>query len=230
MEGEPSRWPAIVGVLAIVVGAVLMAASAGNDPPRPRVLGEMLVATTTTSAAPAAAETDGLSPSTSRAARVRPTTTTTARASVWTSPSTSSTTSTPSDSSPSSAPPSDSSSTSTPTTEPCPSGAPVADVRAWDGGTDGGGTWHVTVTGVVINRTGATVDVGPVAVTIERVGGDAYVVPAGSRPPPDPSTVADGGESTWRWEGDVPVGGEPAGAYAGVTDWSWVAVPPGCGD
>jgi hypothetical protein len=225
VEGEPSRWPAIIGVFAMVAGAALMAVSAGSDPPRPRVLGEMLVATTTTSVAPATVRIDGSSPSTSRAPRVRQTTTT-AHATSASSPAPTSTTTTNAPAAPSSP---SSTSPSTSTTEPCPSGAPVADVGTWDSATDGDGTWHVTVTGVVVNRTGATVDVGPVAVTIERASGDAYVVPAGSRPTPAPSTIGDGGESTWRWEGDLPAGGEPTGAHAGVTDWSWVAAPPACG-
>lgn len=223
MEGEPSRWPATIGVLAIVIGAVLMAASAGNEPPRPRVLGEMLVATTTTSGAPATVGTGGSSPSTSRATtKPHPTTTTshpTASSTSIALPADAASTS-----SSSSTPPS----TSTPTTQPCPSGAPVAEVRTWDGGSGGNGTWHVSVTGVVTNRTGAAARVGPVAVTIERTDGDTYVIPPDERPTPDPSTIADDGEATWQWEGDIPAGAAPGNAHAGVTEWTWTDAPSRC--
>lgn len=225
MEGEPSRWPATVGALAMVAGAALIAASAGNHPPRPRVLGEMLVPTTT-STARATAGTDASSPPTSRVATARRANTTTTRGP---EPSTSTTRTAVEPSTSTSASVAGSTSTTAPT-EPCPAGAPVADIRTWDVGGESGGPWHVTVTGVVVNRTGAAVDVGPVAVTISRADGDTYVVPADARPTPDPSTVADDGEATWRWEGDVPAGSAPAGAHAGVTDWSWVGAPPGCGD
>jgi hypothetical protein len=224
VAGEPSRWPATIGVLAMVVGAVLMALSAGNDPPRPRVLGEMLVATTTTVPVRETADTDA--PSTSRATTPRRVTSTTRPAASGGAATTSTTEAPPSTSS-STSPPPTSPATSTPTTQPCPSGAPVAQVRTWDGGS-GGGAWHVTVSGVVTNRTGAAARVGPVAVTIERADGDTYVIPADERPTPDPSTVADGGEATWRWEGDVPAGTAPVGARAAVTEWTWVDAPPGC--
>jgi hypothetical protein len=222
VEGEPSRWPATIGVLAIVTGAVLMAVSAGNEPPRPRVLGEMLVATTTTMPPRETSGTDA--PSTSRAATPRHTTTThgTATATTSTTQTTPSTSTTP----PSSSPPS--TSTPTSTTEPCPSGAPAAEVRTWDGGSDGASTWHVTVSGVVTNRTGAAARVGPVAVIVERADGETYVIPADERPVPDPSTVADRGEAAWRWEGDVPAGAAPTGAHAAITEWTWADAPPGC--
>jgi hypothetical protein len=223
VASEASRWPATVGVLAMVAGAVLMAVSGRSEPPRPRVLGEMLVSTTT-SVAPGLVHAETSSPSTSRRpATLRHATTTTATS--MSVPGASTSTTAASSSSSSTPPP-----TSTSTTVACPSGAPVADVRTWDDSAEVGGAWHVTITGVVTNRTGAAVHVGAVAVTIERADGDTYAVPADARPAPDPPTVADGGESAWRWEGDVPAGSAPSGPHAGVTEWSWVAAPPGCGD
>jgi hypothetical protein len=227
VESEPSRWPATIGVLAIVAGAVLMAVSAGNEPPRPRVLGEMLVATTTTLPVRDVGGTGA--PSTSRATAPRRATATTRPAAPAAGATTSTAEAPPSSSSTSSTPPpSNPPPTSTPTTQPCPSGAPVADVGSWDGGSESSGTWHVRAGGVVTNGTGAAVRVGPVAVTIELADGGTYAVPADERPVPDPSSVADGGAATWSWEGDVPAGAAPTGAHAAVTEWAWTDAPPGC--
>lgn len=101
-------------------------------------------------------------------------------------------------------------------------------MRSWDGGTDGGGTWYVTVTGIVSNRTGAATDVDAVAVVFARADGSTYEVPGDERPLPTPRTIADRAEATWRFEGRVPAGAEPVDVTVAVGDWRWTDPPGHC--
>jgi hypothetical protein len=102
-------------------------------------------------------------------------------------------------------------------------------VRTWDGGADANGVWHVTVTGVVTNRTGATVEVEAIAIVFTRADGSTYEVPAEQRPQTEPRTIADGAEAAWRFDGTVPPGAELTDVTAAVAAWRWPARPAGCG-
>jgi hypothetical protein len=225
--GGARRAPAVAGIVAMVVGAVLIGVAVTDPASRPEVLGEVVTAPTTTSIPPAPTSPTtaprGQLPSTpefsARNRRETPPTTEKLQPSTPTSRSTS--TSTPTSTPASSTPTSTASSTSTSTTAvaPCPAGEPVAAVRTWDAAADADGVWHVTVTGVVSNRTGATVEVDAVAIVFTRADGSTYEVPPEQRPRPDPPVVNDGGEASWRYDGAVPSGAQPTGVTAAVAGW-----------
>lgn len=213
-----------VGAVAMLVGALLLvvAAGRGGGPPRPHVLGEALVATTTTLTTPAPSGSPATSatavsgaPATPTSAPRPPSSGSPATTTVTTAPAATATTRPPK-------PPA--------TTRPsCPSGAPAAELRTWEAHTDGDGVWHVSVRGVVTNRTGAAVAVDHVAIRIERANGSSYDVPADDRPAPDPTTVADRAESTWQFDGVVPAGASPKDVRPAIAGWRWTDAPSRCG-
>jgi hypothetical protein len=222
MEGGANRGPAIAGVIAMVLGVVLILVSGGDGPARPQVLGRALVATTTTSSA-AAAPSPGTASEETAAPRARRSApervTSTAPTSTTAQPSSTTTTS------------GAEVSTSAPTTTAlaaCPTGAPAAEVRSWEAASDESGTWFVSVTGVVSNRTGAPVAVDPLALTIVRIDGTTYDVPVEERPAPTPSEIADDGEGSWQWFGALPSGAQITGAEASLTTWRWTDAPAHC--
>lgn len=212
-----SRAPSVVGAIAIAVGGVLLAVSGSDRPVRPRVLGDVLVATTTTTTAdaPRTAATAPAAPEPAPVVRpARP-----ARPVTSVPPTSVTSTTAPVTDTTEAVPP-----TSSPDTtllEPCPTGEPLAEPGAWDASADGAGTWYVTVPGVVTNPTGADVEVDAIAVVVTRADGSTYEIDPAERPVPDPRTVPDGGTATWRFVGQLPPGEAPTSVDAAVTTWRY---------
>ena len=224
MDELGRRAPLIVGVAAMVLGAVLIAVAVTDSPSRPQVLGETITAPTTTpTSTPASTSTGptrGIPPPQSQfsGARGAKTATTVEDARSASTSTSSTTTST-------ATPPTSTSTTSSTTAPPCPTGQPVAVVRTWDGAAAADGVWRVTVTGAVTNRTGATVEVDAVALVFTRADATTYDVPAEQRPQPEPRTIADGAEASWRFDATIPPGAEPTDVAAGVSAWRRPAAP-----
>lgn len=229
-EGARRTGPVVAAALAIVLGLVLLRVAGGDGPLRPRVLGEAIDAATTTTA-PAPPPPPATATPTSRPHRTPAPSpgTVPERTTEPAAPATSITdgsTVTPRDTSvATTVPPARPTTTAAP---PCPAGAPAADMRSWAGATNEDGDWTLRVSGIVANRTGATVDVGTVRITFTRDDGSTYEVPESEWPSPEPTTVGDDAETSWTWEGRVPAGPAVTGVVVSLSGWRWTDAPAGC--